>query len=57
MILYLVSQGGDVSVLNRRGQTTADLANGPVSRIPPHLNAVTLLMGLGSKNNNNCVSC
>ncbi len=57
MILYLISQGGDVSVVNRRGQTTADLANGPVSRIPPHLNAVTLLMGLGSKNNNNCVSC
>ncbi len=57
MILYLISQGGDASVVNRRGQTTADLANGPVSRIPPHLNAVTLLMGLGSKNNNNCVSC
>ena len=57
MILYLISMGGDVSVLSRRGQTTADMANGPVSRIPPHLNAVTLLMGLGSKNNNNCVSC
>ena len=32
MIIYLVSKGADVSRVNREGQTTADMANGPVQR-------------------------
>ena len=33
MILYLVSKGADVKAVNRAGETTADMANGPVQRI------------------------
>ncbi len=57
MILYLVSKGADVKAVNREGQTTADMANGPVQRTQPYLETVALLMKLGSKNNNKCVSC
>lgn len=56
-ILYLVERGADVTVLNRKGQTTADMANGPVQRVPPYPEAIELLESLGSKNNHNCVSC
>ena len=57
MILYLVGLGADVTAVSRRGQTTADLANGPVQRIPPFPATVALLERLGSKNSHNCVSC
>ncbi|MDX1395254.1 MAG: ankyrin repeat domain-containing protein [Gemmatimonadota bacterium] len=57
MIEYLVSIGGDVTVVSRRGQTTADMANGPVQRVSPHPETVALLESLGSKNNHNCMSC
>jgi hypothetical protein len=57
MILYLVSRGADVTVVSRRGQTTADMANGPVSRITPFPETVKLLEKLGSKNNHRCASC
>jgi ankyrin repeat protein len=57
LIIYLVGQGGDVNVLSRRGQTTVDLANGPVQRVPPYIDTVTLLMGLGALNSDACVSC
>ncbi len=57
MILYLVEKGGDVTVISRRGQTTADMANGPVSRVSPIPETVALLESLGSDNNHNCVSC
>ena len=40
-----------------RGHTTADMANGPVQRISPFPETIELLESLGSKNNNNCVSC
>ena len=33
MVLYLVSKGADVMAFYRRGQTTADMANGPTQRI------------------------
>ena len=56
-ILYLVSQGADVKVISRRGQTTADLANSPEQRAQPHPITVALLEKLGSKNNHNCRSC
>ena len=57
MILYLVEMGGDVTVVSRRGQTTADMANGPVQRVSPFPETVALLESLGSHNNNNCLTC
>jgi uncharacterized protein len=57
MIQYLVDRGADVTALSRRGQTMADMANGPVQRINPFPEAIELLERLGSKNNNNCQSC
>ncbi|NNM34284.1 MAG: ankyrin repeat domain-containing protein, partial [Gemmatimonadetes bacterium] len=57
LIEYLVSKGADVTVLSRRGQTTADMANGPVQRVPPYPATIDLLVRLGAKNNNKCVSC
>jgi hypothetical protein len=57
MILYLVEQGGDVTVISRRGQTTADMANGPVSRVSPIPETVALLESLGSANSHNCLTC
>ena len=57
MILYLVLQRADVTAVSRKGQSTADMANGPVQRIQPFPRAVWLLERLGAKNNDNCVSC
>ena len=57
LIQYLVSKGGDVTAVSRKGQTTADMANGPVQRIPPFLETVALLEKLGAKNNHKCKSC
>ena len=57
LIEYLVSRGADVKAVSRRGQTTADMANGPVQRVPPFLETVALLERLGSANNQRCRSC
>ncbi|MGB1658116.1 MAG: ankyrin repeat domain-containing protein, partial [Longimicrobiales bacterium] len=57
MIRYLVANGGDVMVVSRRGQTTVDMANGPVQRISPFPSTIALLESLGAVNNHNCVSC
>ena len=57
LIRYLVSQGADVMVVSRRGQTTVDMANGPVQRIQPFPATIALLEGLGAVNNHRCVSC
>ena len=57
LIKYLVSKGADVKVVSRKGQTTVDMANGPVQRIPPFLSTIALLEKLGAKNNHNCKSC
>ncbi len=57
LILYLIEQGADVSVVSRKGQTTADMANGPIQRVSPFPETIELLVGLGAKNNDNCVSC
>ena len=57
LVLYLVEHGADVTVLSRKGQTTADMANGPVQRVRPFPSTIALLEQLGSKNNDNCVSC
>ncbi|MCH7564442.1 MAG: ankyrin repeat domain-containing protein [Gemmatimonadetes bacterium] len=57
LILYLVAHGADATVLSRKGQTTADMANGPVQRVPPYPETVALLEKLGSANNHKCLSC
>jgi ankyrin repeat protein len=57
LILYLVSKGADVTAVARSGQTTADMANGPVQRISPIPATVALLEKLGSKNSHKCVTC
>lgn len=57
LIRYLVSKGGDVMVVSRSGQTTVDMANGPVQRISPFPSTIALLESLGAINNHNCVSC
>jgi ankyrin repeat protein len=56
-ILYLVSQGADVTLISRRGQTTADLANSPEQRAQPHPMTIALLEKLGSENNHQCRTC
>jgi ankyrin repeat protein len=57
MMQYLVSKGVDIKAVSRRGQTVADMANGPVQRIPPFLETVAFAEKLGSKNSHQCKSC
>jgi ankyrin repeat protein len=57
MIRYLVEKGADPKAVNREGQTTVDMANGPVQRTQPYPETIKLLEGLGAKNNHRCVSC
>jgi ankyrin repeat protein len=57
MILYLLSKGAVVTRVNRAGQTTVDMANGPVQRVQPFPETIALLQKLGAVNNNKCVSC
>jgi ankyrin repeat protein len=57
MILYLISKGADPKIVNRAGQTTVDMANGPVQRISPFPETIKLLEGMGVKNNHKCVGC
>ena len=56
-IEYLVSKGAVVTALNREGQTTVDMANGPVQRTQPYPDTIALLEKLGAVNNRQCVSC
>jgi hypothetical protein len=57
MIEFLVAKGADVKKVNRSGQTTIDVANGPVQRTQPYPETIKLLSSLGAVNNNKCVSC
>ena len=57
LIKYLVSRGADVKAVARSGQTTVDMANGPVQRIEPFPETIKLLESLGAKNNHRCVGC
>jgi ankyrin repeat protein len=57
LIRYLVSKGADPTAISRRGETTADMANGPYQRTQPYPETIKLLESLGSKNNHRCVSC
>jgi ankyrin repeat protein len=57
MILYLVSKGARVDLVGKNGLTVADMANGPRERIQPFPETLKLLVSLGAKNSNRCVSC
>ena len=57
LVRYLVEQGADVVAVSRRGQTTADMANGPYQRTLPFPKTLAYLESLGAVNNDNCVSC
>ena len=57
MILYLVSKGASVKAVNRKGQTVADMANGPMQRIQPFPETLALLAKMGVKARHPCVSC
>ncbi len=57
LIGYLLDHGADPTLISRRGQTTVDMANGPVQRIQPFPDTIALLEGVGAENSNNCVSC
>jgi uncharacterized protein len=57
MITFLVSKGADVKKVNRAGQTTIDVANGPVQRTQPYPETIKYLEGLGAVNNHKCVTC
>ena len=57
LILYLVEHGVDVTQVSRRGQTTVDMANGPVQRIQPFPETIAILERLGAQNNHSCLSC
>ena len=57
LVRYLVEHGADPTLISRRGQTTVDLANGPVQRIQPFPETIALLESLGAHNSHNCVSC
>jgi ankyrin repeat protein len=56
-INYLVSKGANVMRVNREGNTTVDMANGPVQRTQPYPETIKLLEGLGAKNNHRCITC
>jgi ankyrin repeat protein len=57
MVNFLVSKGADVKAVNRAGQTTVDMANGPVQRTQPFPETIAILEKLGAVNNHKCVSC
>ena len=57
MIQYLIDKGAVVTYVNRSGQTTVDMANGPVQRTQPFPETIALLEKLGAVNNHKCVSC
>ncbi len=57
LVRYLVVRGVDVTEVSRMGQTTVDMANGPVQRIQPFPETIALLESLGAVNNHRCLSC
>ena len=57
MVQYLIDHGADPLAVARTGQTTIDLANGPVQRINPFPETIALLASYGAENNNACVGC
>jgi len=56
MVQYLVDQGAKVDVLNKDGNSPADMAFGPSRFFIPSPETVALLVNLGSPFQNNCRS-
>ncbi|MHC5062568.1 MAG: ankyrin repeat domain-containing protein [Planctomycetota bacterium] len=48
LILYLLERGANVEAISRRGQSVADMANGPVQRVQVFPEIVELLVERGS---------
>lgn len=46
-----------MTAVARTGQTTVDIADGPVRRVQPYPETIALLERLCAKNNHRCVSC
>lgn len=57
LVQYLIDHGADPLAVARTGQTTIDLANGPVQRINPFPETIALLEKYGARNNHACVGC
>jgi ankyrin repeat protein len=57
MIRYLISKGANVKAVNRKGQSVADMANGPFQRTQPFPETIALLKKLGVELLSKCVSC
>lgn len=57
LVQYLVNKGADVMIISRKGETTVDMANGPIQRVKPFPTTIALLESFGALNNYNCVSC
>ena len=58
LIRYLVELGADPKVVSRSGQTTVDMANGPVSLgAAPFPETIALLESLGAERHFACVYC
>ncbi len=56
MIKFLVKRGAKVDVKAKKGDTVADMANGPFHHSIPHPETVAFLEKLGSANSRNCRS-
>ncbi|MHC5066180.1 MAG: ankyrin repeat domain-containing protein [Planctomycetota bacterium] len=56
MVLYLVEKGADVMAVAHSGQTTVDMANGPIQRLQPFPETIKILEDLGGINNHKAVS-
>jgi uncharacterized protein len=56
MIQFLVKSGAKVDVKTKKGDTVADMANGPFHHSIPHPETIALLEKLGSANSHNCRS-
>jgi len=56
MIRFLMQSGAQVDVKTKKGDTVADMANGPFHHSIPHPETVALLEKLGSANSHNCRS-
>jgi ankyrin repeat protein len=57
VILYLLEKGADVMAVNRKGQTTVDMANSPTYSVRPFPETIALLESLGATNNQQCALC
>jgi hypothetical protein len=57
VILYLVSQGADPTIIGISGLSTIDLANGPADGTSPYPETIKLLESMGAVNHHLCVFC